>query len=332
MLISILKYSLIIKFLNSRFPALLVFSGPQFHSLFVFEDMTVRRICMKSFLRSNSNIAQLTQQCTDVTAEYIGVERSSGFDSVKKVLEMHTIQDLRRIGFVARIYLDFIFHIFDHLIVQINDLVGITAPYHNETFLSVKYNTYAGTFHLFNVAAATLPNHRAVIPKLVINHLRIRCIPIIVVPVSVPDRIHQSRIVDLESPSHEIHHMLPIVERLARSPVPEPMPVVMDDVVPVRLPGCRSLPELVVEPIRNCHLLTRTDRIPVVGVPSFGKIDLADFSVVNRLNRFFDIGPGSPLVPHLDYVAILFLHLHQPFPFLRIVAGGFFQIDMFSGL
>src|SRR5690606_25224721 len=98
MLISIFKYSLIIKFLNSRFPALLVFSRPQFHSLFIFEDMTVRRICMKGFLCSNGNIAQLTQQRTDVTAEYIGVERSPGFDSIKKVLKMHAIQDLRRIG------------------------------------------------------------------------------------------------------------------------------------------------------------------------------------------------------------------------------------------
>src|SRR5690606_23700510 len=148
-------------------PTFLVLPGPQFHCLFVFEDMSVCRIRVKSFLRTYGNIAQLAQQCTDMSAQYICIKRSSGFDPFKEILKMHAIEYLRRIGFVSRINLHFILDVLHDIVFQIKHLVSITSTYHDGTFLTIKNHAYAGTFDVLSIAASTFPGHRTVLTKFI---------------------------------------------------------------------------------------------------------------------------------------------------------------------
>src|SRR5881409_2415384 len=91
-------------------------------------------------------------------------------------------------------------------------------------------------------------------------------------------RCDPHRIVDAERPSAEVDRVRAVVARLARAPVPEPMPVVVDDIVAVGASGRRALPEVVVEPARDRRFLAAAYRAAVTRIPGAPIIHAPDCS------------------------------------------------------
>src|SRR5258707_1347022 len=77
-----------------------------------------------------------------------------------------------------------------------------------------------------------------------------------------------------------------IVADLACSPIREPVPVVVNDVVAVRRARRRTLPQLVVEIRRHRDNFASTNSIPRVRVPRAREIRLSDSAVLYQLKRF----------------------------------------------
>src|ERR1035437_6968905 len=101
-----------------------------------------------------------------------------------------------------------------------------------------------------------------------------------------------------QRPAAHIHLVCTVVERFAGAPVPEPMPVVMDQVAAVGAARGRALPELVVQPAGDRFGLTASDGESLIGVPSAGKVGLADETSVDFLDRLLHVGERPALVAH----------------------------------
>ena len=126
--------------------------------------------------------------------------------------------------------------------------------------------------------------------------------------------------------------MRSVVQSLAGTPVPEPVPVVMHDVVLVFPSRSRPLPEIPVQPFRYRNGLAGTDRRPVVHIPRLRIVHLADGACLEFIDSGNHIGPGPSLVADLDYGAV-FRHGPDKHVILcRIVACRLLKIYMFSGL
>ena len=105
----------------------------------------------------------------------------------------------------------------------------------------------------------------------------------------------------------------------------------MDQVILICLSGSGSLPEVEVQPFRYGGLFTDADGFTVVGVPGLGVVGSADDAVVEGFDGLHDIGPGTPLVTHLQEFAMFFGRSYKQFSFVWIVAAWFFEVYMFPG-
>src|SRR5207244_9220003 len=139
------------------------------------------------------------------------------------------------------------------------------------------------------------------------------------------------RIVDAERPSAEIDRVRAVVPRLARAPVPEPMPVVVDDIVAVEAPGRRALPEVVVEPARDRRFLAPAYRAAVIRIPGAPIIHAPDCSASRGLNRLDHTRPGTALAPHLDNAPLFRARLDEHLPLARVLAAWLLHVDVLAG-
>jgi hypothetical protein len=106
--------------------------------------------------------------------------------------------------------------------------------------------------------------------------------------------------VDPEGPAADIHLVGAVVQRLAGAPVPEPVPVVGDDIAPVGPARRRPLPELVVEPGGTGTTVPWPMLGAVVVVPRLGVVRLADDPVADLLAATCMLGrsaAGFPSAP-----------------------------------
>ena len=69
-----------------------------------------------------------------------------------------------------------------------------------------------------------------------------------------------------------------------------------------------------------------------VGIPGFGHVGLADVAVVDLLDHLDRVIGGALLVANLDQLSIFLLRGHNQFAFARILARGFFHINVLAGL
>src|SRR5881396_1521938 len=122
--------------------------------------------------------------------------------------------------------------------------------------------------------------------------------------------------------------MNPIVPRFARAPVPKPVPVVMNDVVPVWPARSRTLPEVVIEPGRRFGRLSPANRVAVVCVPTARVIDPADQSGLYLFDSFDHSGPRTALAPHLNYSPVFSSRLDQELSFAGIMTARLLNINM----
>src|SRR5690606_32272720 len=74
-------------------------------------------------------------------------------------------------------------------------------------------------------------------------------------------------IIHTQCPPAQVDRVNAIVTCLSRSPVPAPVPVVMDKIVFVVPAGCRALPEIKIEPVRYRNLHSKTNIVTVACIP-----------------------------------------------------------------
>ena len=87
----------------------------------------------------------------------------------------------------------------------------------------------------------------------------------------------------IEIPTLGVDLVRSVVADLSGSPVGEPMPVVVDDVVAIRSARRRPLPQLVVEICRHGNDLALPYPRPRIRIPGAGEVRLADHSFANRV-------------------------------------------------
>src|SRR3569833_631682 len=108
--------------------------------------------------------------------------------------------------------------------------------------------------------------------------------------------------------------------------MPEPMPVVMYQVILVITAGRRSLPELEIQCRGNRDLFAVTDGLTIIGIPRLCKIRLADDAVTYLLNSFDKRGHGATLITHLNMTTMFTHGFCQQLSFVRILTTWFFYV------
>src|SRR3989475_238513 len=140
------------------------------------------------------------------------------------------------------------------------------------------------------------------------------------------------RVAHAQRPARDVDLVRAVVQDLARSPAPEPMPIVVNDVVVVRGTGRRALPQLVVQVRRNGHRLPAADRASRVGVPGAREIGLPDGASLDRLHDVDRAWRGALLRSHLYDAAMLALRFDEQFAFARVVPARLLHVDVLPRL
>src|SRR5581483_4802715 len=113
--------------------------------------------------------------------------------------------------------------------------------------------------------------------------------------------------------------------------MPEPMPVVMQEVVPEGAPWSWALPQVVVDSLGHRGCLPPANGGAVARVPRLGEIRAAQKTAANLSDRLLHPGPAPTLVAHLHQAAVLAGRGDHPFSFTRIMAARFLDVNMFAG-
>ena len=115
--------------------------------------------------------------------------------------------------------------------------------------------------------------------------------------------------------------------------MPEPVPVVVYDIVPESLHARRgALPQIPVQPPGDRNLPADADRRAVVHIPRFGVAHPADLAGADRRNGLDHVGPRTALVAHLHHTVVFQGRADQQFVFRRVMARRLLEIDMLAGL
>src|SRR5690606_7493630 len=157
------------------------------------------------------------------------------------------------------------------------DLVGVVEQFECAVF-AMERDTRTHRIDLTGVTAAAFPEDGFAISKVKGCDLRVRSLPIVLILIASAAGIGFYRRVFLQTPAGQIQEMDAVVHDFAGSPVPLPMPVVVDEVVFIILPWSWTLPKFVVQPIRNRGDLTCSDALSGIGVPGPGIINSPDCS------------------------------------------------------
>src|SRR5690606_13504015 len=119
---------------------------------------------------------------------------------------------------------------------------------------------------------------------------------------------------------------------LTGAPVPEPVPIVVQDVVAERLARGGPLPELIVEMGGGGTAFADADRVTGVGVPAAGVVDGTDVAAAYALDPLGDLRPRAALVAHLDYARVAAGGFDDQLALARVVARRLLYVDVFAGL
>src|ERR1700677_1231350 len=121
-----------------------------------------------------------------------------------------------------------------------------------------------------------------------------------------------------------------VVAQFGGAPIPKPMPVVGKDVRPERLFGSGSLPQRIVEVIRNRRRFGVADGEAMIHVPTARKKDFAQLAATDGLDGINDPGPTATLAAQLHKTFVFLRCSDGQAAFMGVVAAGFFDIDMLA--
>ena len=265
-----------------------------------------------------------------MSAQDIRIQCCPSFDGIEEIADVEGIEFHTRTGSVKRIGSDIVLHFFHQLALQVIYLITVATFNQQGSCFTIEDDTHAAAFRVLAVARPAFPADEGVVGKLEVNNLCVWCFPIVLVAVSTASRSDACGIVDSKTPAGKVNHVRAVVQGFAGSPMPEPMPVIMDEVVFVCFSGCGSLPELIIKPGGHFSRFAHTNGFAVIGIPGFGVIGATNHTCFQLSDGSHHIGPGAALVAHLQEFVVFGGCLHQHFPFIGIVATRLFQVNVFT--
>src|SRR6185295_18333532 len=121
-----------------------------------------------------------------------------------------------------------------------------------------------------------------------------------------------------------------VIAGFTGSPVPEPMPVIMNEIIFIRSPRRRALPEIVIDCGRNRHFYTLSYGFSVVNIPGLAQVGFTDPASADFFHRFDQGWERPSLIAHLNEFAVTAHGLNQHFAFCRIMSARLFYIYIFT--
>src|SRR5262245_34454154 len=96
-------------------------------------------------------------------------------------------------------------------------------------------------------------------------------------------------------PPQNIDQMDTVVPQLPVPEIPKPVPVVVNEILVVRLHRSRPDPQIPIQPRRRFLRLLKSDRIAIPWKEEVGLIHVADFAVVDEFDGPPEAAPPAPL-------------------------------------
>src|SRR5713101_6499976 len=140
-----------------------------------------------------------------------------------------------------------------------------------------------------SVAALPLPDDALSAVKDEGRFLCVGELPVVSVVKASTGRDNACRVVDAEQPPGDVDLVRSVVADLAGSPVGEPVPVVVDDVVAVRRARRGTLPQLVVEIRWHRYHFALSDARSRIGVPGTREVGSPDPAPPNELQDLDEV-------------------------------------------
>jgi len=137
---------------------------------------------------------------------------------------------------------------------------------------------------------------------------------------------------DAERPAANVHLVRAVVQGFAGAVAAQPVPVIGMDIGPVFTARRGTLPKIPIEFGRRGAGLAVMRGAAGVGIPRFGHVGVADEAVVNLLDHIPCVLRGALLIADLDEFAVFLLRGNNEFAFARILARGFFDVNMLARL
>src|SRR5438445_1770921 len=316
--------------LYDRCPARGVLPLPQLHRLLVARDPARRRVDPQRAPGRLRDVAEVAQQdalrplldrlmkgdaAADCVHEVVDVERSH-------VVVGADVEAISRVRGKGRLH-DLVLEIVDRVAVTVHDHAATGAQDGGAPLAAVRIQA---------VAALSLPDDGLAARELETGFLRVGELPVVGEVIAAADRRDARGIAHAQRPAGDVDLVGAVVADLARAPAPEPVPVVMDDVVAVRRVRRRALPQLVVQVGGDGRHLPAADRGAGVGIPGAREIGLPDGALLDRLHDVDRARRGALLRPHLYHALALALRRDEQLAFARVVPARLLHVDVLPGL
>ena len=200
------------------------------------------------------------------------------------------------------------------------------------TSIAMEGNAESGSIHTFSITAEAFPCDLPFIRKLERDYVGICGLLVIIERITSTRRNDAGGIIDTESPAAEVDGVDPVISEFAIAVMPDPVPVVMQSIGRKGLSRRRALPEFVIHMWGNWSRSALADSAAGGGVPASTVVDISDRFVFQQLNSFAGGGTAAALITHLHAPLLCSGCLDQQFAFVRIVAAGFFNVGVLTGI
>src|SRR5213080_2681377 len=316
--------------LDDRRPARRVLPLPGLHRLLVTCDPSRRRIDSQRAPGGLSDVAEVAQQ--HALRPFLDrlMERGAGADRVHEVVDVQRGHVVVGAGVeaVPRPQGERRLH---HLLLEVVHGVAVAVEHHAARRPQDSRAARAAV-RAQAVAALALPDDGLPARELEAGFLRIGELPIVGEVIAAADGRDARGVAHAQGPAGDVDLVRAVVADLARPPAPEPVPIVMNDVVAIGGVGRRALPQLVVQVSGDGHRFPAADRRPGVGIPDASEIGLSDGALLDRLHDLDRAGRGALLRPHLHHTLVFALRLDEQLAFARVVPARLLHVDVFPRL
>src|SRR5882724_952767 len=227
-----------------RFPTFLILSLPHLHRRVITLYMAIFWIAMKRSACTPCNICEMAKQDAFVSFIHRRIEFCIAANTVHKVVEMKKIKVAIRAYGIRSVIICRCFYFFYQLIIVVKYFVIIVPVIHQGSFVTINNKTSSGAFSGVNITNSSFPGDGLSFRKIKTGNLCIGRFPVIFKSIAAAGRIDFDRIVYSKEPAAAIQFMCSIITGFGSTPMPEPMPVVMDEVILVRPSRSGSLPQI----------------------------------------------------------------------------------------
>src|SRR5579859_4085085 len=292
--------------------------------------MTVCRITVKGTRSSLGDVRQVTEQhALGPFLDGLGKGRLSpdGPDEVVEMIEVHITAGRHR---VSRIGNHLGFDLLYQLVLVVKYFIVTPAQVDQAAFIPVNDKSAIAAFRGEMVATPALPGDRLSFCKFKCGDLGIRRLPVILEGIATAGRDYLGGVIDSQEPATAVYFVCAVVTGLTCTPMPEPVPVVMNKIVLV-CPSWRwTLPQLEIEGGRHGYFLSKADGFAIVGIPGLGQIGIPDGALFHLPGGIDQRGERTALTTHLDVPLIGVQGLCEQFTLIGIMPAWLFHINMFA--